>query len=266
MTLASTHSQPPPCLSPGTCRAGAAPIATIGQHSDGILLLHGFSGSPWDVRPLADALIAQGYSVAVPLLAGHGTKPDDLAETTWQDWLADARNALEWLSTQVERVHVAGLSMGALLALLLARQATPRPIASVTLLAPAVSLAPHVAFALRAMDQLGRPKMVRRMKWRGGEREASPSYQSLPVAAVLSVLELQEVVRGVHPSVLVRALVLHGTADATVPHDRAKRLMLPLLAKHGTWRSLAGAGHVLPRDAQAEAVIAAVCDFISDGA
>src|SRR4051812_28032023 len=63
----------------------------------GVLLLHGFTSSPAEVRPLGDFLAAQGYTVYSPLLAGHGTAPEDLRGTTWRDWVASAEAGEEVL-------------------------------------------------------------------------------------------------------------------------------------------------------------------------
>ncbi|HLY83237.1 MAG TPA: hypothetical protein VKQ71_09625, partial [Acidimicrobiales bacterium] len=64
---------------------GAEPFSARGGRA-GALLLHGFTGSPWSMRPVAEALAATGFTVELPLLPGHGTSVDDLAETGWEDW------------------------------------------------------------------------------------------------------------------------------------------------------------------------------------
>jgi carboxylesterase len=75
-------------------------------------VVHGFTGSPQSVRGLAEALAAAGFAVELPLLPGHGTSVEDLAETGWQDWSAEAERAYLALAARCERVVVAGLSMG----------------------------------------------------------------------------------------------------------------------------------------------------------
>jgi carboxylesterase len=86
-----------------------------------VLLLHGFSGSPWEVRPLGDALSARGFHVHAPLLPGHGSTPEALRFVTWRDWLSAADDALEKLFARFEEVSLAGLSMGALLGIKIGR-------------------------------------------------------------------------------------------------------------------------------------------------
>src|SRR5258707_8393969 len=102
-------------------RAPSDPHSIRGD-SRGVVLLHGFTGTPFEVRPLADALAAQGCSVEVPLIAGHGGTAAELAATSWRDWLASAEDAIVRLKEGAgsERVTIVGASMGGLLALRLA--------------------------------------------------------------------------------------------------------------------------------------------------
>ena len=86
----------------------------------GILLLHGLTGSPYDMRGIGWQLAAQGFSVAAPVMAGHGGTISDLAQVHWQDWLAGAAAALDRLKARCRTVMVAGQSMGGLCALALA--------------------------------------------------------------------------------------------------------------------------------------------------
>ena len=88
--------------------------ASGGPH--GALVLHGFTGNPQSLRGLAEALHGAGYTVELPLLPGHGTSVDDMIDTGWADWSAAAEAAYEALAARVDKVVVAGLSMGGALA------------------------------------------------------------------------------------------------------------------------------------------------------
>jgi len=81
----------------------------------GVLVVHGFTGSPATMRPLADAFVAAGFTVSLPRLPGHGTTIEEMATTGWADWSAEAERAYLELVARCERVVVAGLSMGATL-------------------------------------------------------------------------------------------------------------------------------------------------------
>ncbi|MEM8621015.1 MAG: alpha/beta fold hydrolase [Actinomycetota bacterium] len=101
---------------------GAEAWSFEGSSTTGLLALHGFTGNPSSVRPLAEAASGAGHHVELPRLAGHGTVVDDMLTTTWADWSADADAAFERLAERVDRVVVSGLSMGGSLALWMALQ------------------------------------------------------------------------------------------------------------------------------------------------
>jgi carboxylesterase len=86
----------------------------------GALLLHGFTGSPASTRPMARWLAGQGLTVIAPRLPGHGTHWEDLARTSWTDWVDEAAGALRDLSSRCADVCVVGVSMGGSLAVHLA--------------------------------------------------------------------------------------------------------------------------------------------------
>src|SRR3954452_23036284 len=83
----------------------------------GVLLSHGFTGSPASMRPWAEHLAAQGYAVSLPRLPGHGTTWQEMNRTTWADWYAEVERAFLALANQVDTVVVGGLSMGGALVL-----------------------------------------------------------------------------------------------------------------------------------------------------
>jgi carboxylesterase len=90
---------------------GAEPFSRRGS-STGVLVLHGFTGSPESLRPLAERLAGAGYSVELPRLPGHGTSLEDMMTTSWEDWSTTALDAYDELTGRCERVAIVGLSMG----------------------------------------------------------------------------------------------------------------------------------------------------------
>ena len=121
--------------------------------ADGVLVLHGFTGSPHSVRPWAAAIAAEGYTVELPLLPGHGTSLEDMMTTSWADWSSAADAAYLDLAARCERVAVAGLSMGGTLATWLA--AEHPEIVGVALVNPAVMPQPEMAEILAPMIEAG---------------------------------------------------------------------------------------------------------------
>ncbi len=98
---------------------GAEPFRHEGGEV-GVLLCHGFTGSPQSLRPWAEHLAERGLTVSLPLLPGHGTRWEDMQVTGWQDWYAEVDRELRALRERCAQVFVAGLSMGGALALRLA--------------------------------------------------------------------------------------------------------------------------------------------------
>jgi carboxylesterase len=98
---------------------GAEPFSAS-NGPNGVLVLHGFTGNPGSMRPLAEAFADAGFSVDLPLLPGHGTSVDDMLQTDWSAWSAAAERAYESLAARCDKTVVAGLSMGGTLTVWLA--------------------------------------------------------------------------------------------------------------------------------------------------
>ncbi len=118
--------------------SGAEPYAG-GDGRVGVLLCHGFTGSPKSMLPWAEHLEQAGFRVSLPRLPGHGTSWRELNQTGWTDWYTAVDRAFTDLRDQSDQVFLAGLSMGAALALRLAQQHGPA-VAGLALVNPAINL------------------------------------------------------------------------------------------------------------------------------
>jgi len=96
---------------------GCEPLSHVAGAATGVVVVHGFTGTPMSVRGVADAMIAAGHDVEVPRLPGHGTTVDDMLATAWSDWSAEVTRVVDALARRVERVVLVGQSMGATLVL-----------------------------------------------------------------------------------------------------------------------------------------------------
>ena len=127
---------------------GCEPVSHRGDSAFGVVLLHGFTGNPWSMRGVADAMIAAGFHVELPLLPGHGTTVTDMYDTTWADWLGETERAITDIAQRTDRTVVVGQSMGGTLAL---AAALDRPeLAGLVLINPATR--PRDAAVLEMID------------------------------------------------------------------------------------------------------------------
>ena len=94
---------------------------TLRGGKTGVLMIHGFIGSPISIAPWAQSLNDAGLTVFAPCLPGHGTTPEEMNKTTWENWYACIEDEFIKLRSECDRVFVAGFSMGGALALKLAQ-------------------------------------------------------------------------------------------------------------------------------------------------
>jgi carboxylesterase len=238
------------------------------------LCLHGFTGTPFEVRPLAEALAAQGFTALAPVLAGHGRTVEELAATTHRDWLASAETALAELLAETggAPVAVAGFSLGGLLALRLARL-HPQKIAALAIMAAPLRLGPLQAMGARAVARL--PRLLRRgflhaLPKTGGydvvDKDMgarNPSLPAMPVAGVLSLLELGAIVREDLPHITAPVLVAHGARDRTVPFEDSLELAGTIGSAVIERLWLERSGHLLAIDVERRTLVDAVGRFFA---
>jgi len=98
----------------------AMPVFFEGENDTGILMLHGFTGTPCELYQLGEKLNKSGFTVSIPRLPGHGTNAKDFLQTGWRDWLRRAFDSYIELKYRCKIVNIVGLSMGALLGIIIA--------------------------------------------------------------------------------------------------------------------------------------------------
>lgn len=88
-----------------------------GTNDTCVILVHGWTSTPYEMRVLGEQLNGEGFGVDAPLLSGHGTKPELLEHVTWHDWVKDIDRAYNRVKKQYKKVYIGGMSMGGNLAL-----------------------------------------------------------------------------------------------------------------------------------------------------
>ncbi len=230
------------------------------------LLLHGFTASPVEVRPLGEALAAAGFPVRAPRLPGHGTHVEELAAVTPGRWLAAAEEALASLPG---KVLLAGQSMGGLLSLLLAARNPERVRAVATLGAPLafadrrarliVPILRWTPFAARLVRWLPKgPSQIPEEK-----RAVHFTYDRFPVSGLFLLSDLMRDASRALPRVKAPLLAVHGVLDRTAPPFSARRIVTFAGSATKEHVEMRRSRHVLTMDVESEAVCGHVVEFFS---
>lgn len=185
-----------------------------------MLVLHGFTGSPHSMRPLAEALANRGYAVEAPRLPGHGTSVDDLAVARWEDWRGAATAALAGLQATCRRVGIVGQSVGGGLAAWLA--ATTPEVVAIVLVNPMVHpVAPELQAGLGELLDSGVEMIDGVVNDIAKPGADEIGYDKLPLRAAASLMEGLAEVAGVLGSITCPTLVLSSRQDHVVTSDNS---------------------------------------------
>jgi carboxylesterase len=232
----------------------------------GCLLIHGFAGTPPEMRGLGDFLAARGYDVMGPLLAGHGLTPEAMAGTRWADWVRSAEQAFQTLRQDCEEVFVCGQSLGGTLALHLA--ATHREVRGVISIGGMASAAYFHDWRLKLLwglkyfvrwhvpptdCDLGDPTALQMLH----------SYARRPTVCIESLMQLLRLVDRELPTITAPALIVHGRRDRTVDVANAPHLMDRLGSKDKTMLWFERSGHTVTVDLEHDALYAALLDWMN---
>ncbi|MER7744516.1 alpha/beta fold hydrolase [Streptomyces bacillaris] len=230
---------------------GAEPFRHEGGEV-GVLLCHGFTGSPQSLRPWADFLAERGLTVSLPLLPGHGTRWEDMAVTGWQDWYAEVDRELRVLREKCEQVFVFGLSMGGALSLRLAAKHGDA-ISGLVLVNPANKVHGLSAYALPVARHL-----VRTTKGLADDIALPGShevgYDRVPLHCAHSVRKFFKLVDRELPQVTQPVVLLHSPQDHVVPPADSARILSRISSTDVTEILLEQSYHVATLDHDAERI------------
>ncbi len=227
----------------------------------GVLLCHGFTGSPASLRPWAEYLNQQGYTVSVPLWPGHGTRWQELNATTYADWYAEAEQAFEKLCADCDDVFVAGLSMGGCLALNLAAD-KGREVAGVILVNPAVATTRKAVRLLPVLKVVvpSLPGIRNDIKKAGVDEQA---YPRTPLRAAHSVFTAMRVVHDRLPEVTQPLLLFRSRVDHVVDPSSGQAITTAVSSRDLEERILEDSYHVATLDNDAQAIFSGSAEFIA---
>ncbi|MGH9116342.1 MAG: alpha/beta hydrolase [Acidimicrobiales bacterium] len=194
---------------------GAEPFtADGGPH--GFLAIHGFTGNPCSMRPLAARFADAGWAVECPLLPGHGTAVDDLLPTGWSDWSAAADDAYLRLADRVEgRLVIGGLSMGGTLTAWLA--ARHPGVAGIVLVNPLVAPAGQLRDIVQAGVDMGQETIAAIGADIADPDATELAYEETPLHPLLSLFDAVEGLQPDLASIAMPVLLLTSPQDHVVP-------------------------------------------------
>lgn len=226
----------------------------------GILLLHGFTGSPASMRPWAHFLNEHGYTVRVPLIPGHGTKWQDLNKVRWQEWPAKAERELSSLLQECTQVFIFGLSMGGGNTLHVAAKNNER-ISGIVLVNPMI----HIPeFAIKFVDIIkhlssSRPSVGDDIKKPG---VTEWGYDALPTKGVAQLHRFLKATRKMLGSITVPMLVFHSVDDHVLKVSNTEIIMEEVTSADKQRIELANSYHVATLDFDAETIFENSRQFI----
>ncbi|WP_433168073.1 alpha/beta hydrolase [Kribbella sp. CA-247076] len=226
----------------------------------GVLLSHGFTGSPKAMRPFAEHLAAEGYGVAVPRLPGHGTTWQEMNTTGWPDWYAVLDNELARLRQEHDQVFVAGLSMGGCLALRLAEE-HGTDISGLVLINPSVRSDDRRLMVLPALARVlpSFPGIANDIKKPGVDEGA---YDRLPLRALLSLSQLWKLTRDDLAKVTQPVLMFRSTVDHVVEPSSGRTVLASISSRDVTETLLEDSYHVATLDNDAPRIFTDATAFI----
>ena len=276
-----------------TSNVKTIPMTALGRYGiyekrgkAGVLLVHGVTGSPTEMKSLGRKLAAQGFTVACPQLAGHCSSLKEMKTTRWADWYATLEASLDFLRGECETVFVSGLSMGALLALKLAAD-HPGRIAGVAALSatffydgwnvPRVKqrfLLPWVIYSpLRHFISYHEPapygikdERIRHLIAAVYEGNSSNmpekyGYSEFPAVTIRETFRLIRAVKRDLPAVVTPLLIVHSTEDDMASLENAKFLASRVSSRHVETFYVDDTYHVLTLDKRKDDVADQVTDF-----
>lgn len=239
---------------------GAEPFTRDGGPV-GVLLCHGFTGSPQSLRPWAEFLARAGLTVSLPRLPGHGTTWQEMSRTRVEDWYAEAARAFEVLRGKTEEVFAMGLSMGGCLALRIAELQPAATVRGLVLVNPSLT-ADTKLFLLAPVMKLLVPSLkgIASDIKKEGARELG--YDRVPVKAAATLPRLWKATRAGLGQLTQPVLVYYSTEDHVVGPGSLRLLRAALPAGQLTVRDCPDSYHVATLDNDAEAIFAGSLEFV----
>ena len=228
----------------------------------GILLVHGFTGSPSSMRPWAEFMHQQGYTVRVPQLPGHGTKPEDLNNVKWQEWPRKVESELRELQKSSSKIFVFGLSMGGGLTLY-TTQNHQEKITGIVLVNPMIHI-PHVTPTMAKI--LSKFQKMRSAVGNDIKRKnvTEYAYDANPIVGIYELTKMLKVTRANLSKVSIPTLLFHSTEDHVLPVSNTEIILEGISSKDKERVELTNSYHVATLDHDMEIIFEKSLTFVKE--
>ncbi|MCP4003522.1 MAG: alpha/beta fold hydrolase [bacterium] len=243
-----------------TIESGPFELGDVSGDGPAVLCVHGLTGTPYEVRPIAEALAHNGFVCVGPLLPGHGTTPAELSIVSHQQWLEAVERAWDALAKRHPRVYVLGLSLGGLLSLALAQN---RPVAGAVIMAAPLRLGRAVRYGVPLLHRWLReiPKTPGILDPQA--RAVHPGYDRMPLSSVNQLIHLARRVRGDLARIDAPLQLIFSRCDETVDLQNLDQIINGVKSPQIETLILEDSGHVLPVDRESVKVAASVVEFLT---
>ncbi len=242
-------------------KLGAKPFFFAGG-TEGVLLIHGYTGAPGEMRLLGEFLHSKGYTVLGVLLPGHCMTPQILSQYNFNDWYAEVKRGFAKLKAVCRKVYVAGLSMGGLLTLKAAAELEPDKI--VVMAAPIYVcdkrqfLLPWLRFIIRYIKK-------RQRVFDNVPDEYCVQCEAMPTKPLVSMFKfIKKCKQGFLQKITVPCLVMQSKIEHTVRWQSAQFIYDNISSPRKELVWFEHCGHILTLDKEREAVFNKILAFLKD--
>lgn len=240
---------------------GAEEFMLQGTNGKGVLLIHGYTGTPAEMRLLGDHLHEQGYTVLGVRLPGHGTKPEELNETVWQDWYAAAEEGFKRLEVCCSEVMVAGLSMGGALTI---KVAAELPVTKAAILSAPIYVYDKRLPFLSILRFFIRYIKKRKRNYFVAEKY-NLSYDFMPTKPLVSLFSLVDICKKeLLKKITVPCIVLQSKIEHTVRPESAQYIYDKISSEKKKLVWFKNSGHILTLDVEREEVFKEISKFFEE--
>jgi carboxylesterase len=247
----------------------AEPFFFLGDSSKpACLLIHGFTGTPKEMRWMGEFLNQQGYTCLGIRLAGHATNPEDMIRSRWTDWVASVEDGYQLLQGITDKVFLIGLSMGGVLALLMSTQLVPRVKGVIAMSTPSRLPTDYPIWFIELISSVTRYRPKSKEPPGSGWFDKAAykdhvAYVNNPVRSTAELKKLILEMRAALPEVNVPVLLMHSKDEKYISPDNIEDIYEQLVnTSDKTKLYITGSGHVIPRDASRDQVFKAALEFI----